>query len=281
MRLTHCQSQMVKPFLCWAGGKTHLITFLRELVPSDVNCGTYWEPFLGAGSLFFSLRPARAVLSDSNAELIACFRAVRRRPDLVSRYLRIHATRASKHYYYALRTRYNKSKDSLSKAAMFIYLNKACFNGIWRVNTKGEFNVPYGYKEHPALPSRAHLMAASDRLKKARLRVGDFRDILKAAQPGDFIYLDPPYPPLNETAYFTHYTRERFGKDDQIALAEIASLLTKRGCKVLISNADTHFIRALYKKFHVLKRGVTRWIRTDGKRYKAKEIALFNYFGPI
>lgn len=266
-----------KPFLRWVGGKTHLVSFLCSLVPLDINRGTYWEPFLGAGSLFFALRPSRAVLSDRNADLIACFRAVRERPDLISRYLRMHAARTSKDYYYIIRARYNKSTDSIAKSAMFIYLNKTCFNGIWRVNKKGEFNVPYGHKEPPALPPRADLVAASNALRSAELRIGDFREVLGEAQPGDFVYLDPPYPPLNETAYFVHYTQERFGIDDQIAVAEMATLLSDRGCRVLISNADTGFIRSLYDGFKVSERGVTRWIRTDGKRYQVNEIVARNY----
>lgn len=272
-----CRGSTAKPFLRWVGGKTHLVSFLRSLVPPDFNCGTYWEPFVGAGSLFFALRPSRAVLSDRNADLIACFRAVHERPDLVSRYLRMHAARTSKNYYYTIRARYNRSKDSTAKSAMFIYLNKTCFNGIWRVNKKGEFNVPYGHKEPPALPSRADLVAASNALRSAELRVGDFREILGEAQAGDFVYLDPPYPALNETAYFVHYTQERFGIDDQIAVAEMATLLSERGCRVLISNADTEFIRSLYDGFKVSERGVTRWIRTDGKRYQVSEIVALNY----
>jgi len=277
MRAASCKVITPKPFLRWAGGKTCSVPFLVGLVPSDVHRRTYWEPFLGAGSLFFALRPSRAVLSDRNADLIACFQAVRERPDLVSRYLQVHAARTSKDYYYTIRGRYNNSKESIAKSAMFIYLNKTCFNGIWRVNKKGEFNVPYGHKEPPALPSRADLVAASIALKTAKLRVGDFREVLEEAQTGDFIYLDPPYPPLNKTAYFTHYTQERFGETDQIAVAEMVTFLDKRGCRVLISNADTELIRSLYDGFQVFEQGVTRWIRTDGKRYQVNEIAVLNY----
>jgi len=277
MKKVSSKESMPKPFLRWAGGKTYLVPFLRSLVPPDVNRGTYWEPFLGAGSLFFALQPPRAVLADRNADLIACFRAVREHPDLILRHLQAYAARTSEEYYYAARARYNKSMDSTAKSAMFIYLNKTCFNGIWRVNKKGEFNVPYGHKKPPALPSRAELLSASAALRSAELRAGDFREVLKEAEAADFIYLDPPYPPLNKTAYFTHYTQEGFGVDSQIAVAKIATLLDKRGCRVLISNADTEFIRSLYDGFQILERGVTRWIRTDGKRYQADEILVLNY----
>lgn len=266
-----------RPFLRWAGGKTHSVAFLSSLFPPDIDSGTYWEPFLGAGSLFFSLLPSRAVLADRNTDLVACFRAVRDRPDLVLRYLRIHAAHTSESYYYAIRTRFNRSADSVAKSAMFIYLNKTCFNGIWRVNKKGEFNVPYGHKQHPALPSRTQLLSASTALESTELKAGDFREVLQKARSADFIYLDPPYPPLNKTAHFTHYTKEGFDTDAQIAVARMATLLDKRGCRVLVSNANTEFIRSLYDGFQILDRGVTRWIRADGKRYQADEIAVVNY----
>jgi DNA adenine methylase len=277
MSAKNCKNPIHKPFLRWAGGKTHLVPLLLGLAPPDVNRGTYWEPFLGAGNLFFALRPLRAVLSDRNADLIMCFRAVREHPDLIYEYLQLHGARTSTVYYYTIRQQYNQSKDSVAKSAMFIYLNKTCFNGIWRVNKKGEFNVPYGHKEPPALPSRADLLAASSILENAELKVGDFRDVLADARAGDFVYLDPPYPPLNETACFVHYTQERFCMEDQIAVAEMATTLDKRGCRVLISNADTEFIRSLYDNFQVLEQGVTRWIRTDGKRYRVNEIVALNY----
>jgi DNA adenine methylase len=277
MTTASCRNSKADPFLCWAGGKSRLIPFIASFVPSDLEHCTYWEPFLGAGSLFFALHPSRAILSDLNADLISCFRAVRQHHQLVAQYLRMHASRNSKAYYYAIRSRYNKSRNSITKSAMFIYLNKTCFNGIWRVNKKGEFNVPYGYKEPPALPSMTALIAASNALKSAKLMVGDFREILQEARAGDFVYLDPPYPPLNKTAYFTHYTQEGFEPKDQIAVAEVATSLDKKGCRVLISNADTKFIRSLYDGFRVIERSVIRWIRTDGKRYKAKEILILNY----
>ncbi len=268
---------MTRPFLRWAGGKRHLVPFLLSFVPSDVDRGIYWEPFLGAGSLFFALHPTRAILSDYNGDLIACFQAVRDRPDLVLRYLRMHAVCTSKDYYGKMRARYNKSKDSISKAAMFIYLNKTCFNGIWRVNQKGEFNVPYGFKEPPALPSRGDLIAASTTLKNAEIRVGDFREVLNEAQSGDFVYLDPPYPPLNETSYFTHYTQDRFSVDDQKDVAKMAILLDNRGCRVMISHAKTDEIMKSLKSWHVEVLSVVRWITCKSKKHRVKEIVIANY----
>ena len=268
---------MVKPFLRWAGGKRRLVPFLLNSVPSDVNRGIYWEPFLGAGSLFFALRPRQAVISDRNADLIACFRAVRDHPDLVLQYLRMHAVRTSKDYYKKIRSRYNKARDSISKAAMFIYLNKTCFNGIWRVNRKGEFNVPYGFKEPPAMPSKTDLLAASIALKNAEIRAEDFRDVLTGVQSGDFVYLDPPYPPLNETSYFTHYTKDGFCEDDQEAVARMATLLANRGCRVMIFQAKTRGTVKSFNGWRIEVVSVVRWITCKSKRHRVKEIVITNY----
>lgn len=268
---------MLKPFLRWAGGKRRLVPFLLNSVPSDVNRGIYWEPFLGAGSLFFALRPRRAVISDRNAQLIACFRAVRDHPDLVLKYVRMHAARTSDDYYKKIRLRYNKSRDSIAKAAMFIYLNKTCFNGIWRVNRKGEFNVPYGFKEPPAIPSKNDLLVASIALKNAEIRAEDFRGVLTGAQSGDFVYLDPPYPPLNGTSYFTHYTKDRFCDDDQEAVVRMASLLANRGCRVMISQARTPRIVKSFNNWHIEVLSVVRWITCKSKRHRVEEVVITNY----
>lgn len=136
-----------KPFLRWAGGKARLLSFLERVLPPAFNESTYYEPFLGAGSLYFHLLPRKAVLSDNNKELIDCYKAVRHNPNLISRYLSEHSKKTCEAYYYKMRLRYNGSDFSSYKAALFIYLNKTCFNGIWRVNKKGDFNVPYGYRK--------------------------------------------------------------------------------------------------------------------------------------
>lgn len=267
----------VRPFLRWVGGKTHLVKFLVGLVPHDIDSYTYWEPFLGAGSLFFALRPRRAVLSDCNTDLIACFIATRERPDLISRYLLDLGNMNSKDDYSEIRARFNRAKPSISKASMFIYLNKTSFNGIWRVNKQGEFNVPYGYRERPALPRRKELIAVSEALKNARLIAGDYQKMLKKVLANDFVYLDPPYPPINNTSNFTHYTRDRFDESDHVALAKTVDWIDGVGARFLMSNADTKLIRSLYSRFRILERNVTRWIRTDGKRYQVREIFVHNY----
>ncbi len=270
----------IKPFLRWAGGKTRSITFLKAHLPRSFNNNVtrYFEPFLGGGSLFFYLRPQKAVLSDINEDLIECYKAVQQNPVLVSRYLKQHLNKTSEKYYYDMRDKYNTVRHSVYRDALFIYLNKTCFNGIWRVNKKGNFNVPYGKQEHPALPSREVLITVSTALTNTELKKENYKDILTEVGKGDFVYLDPPYPPLNSTSNFTNYTKEGFSKEDHKELSLFAKELAKKGCHVLISNSDTEYIRSLYgDDFHIFELEVTRLIRADGHRYKVKEIAMTNY----
>ncbi len=232
----------------------------------------------GAGSLFFRLTPSKAYLADNNKDLIDCYSAIKSNPELISKYLSQHLKNNSKEYYYKMRDKYNSCRLSTSKAALFIYLNKTCFNGIWRVNEKGYLNVPYGYKEPPLLPSKKELLEISKALSNAKLAHKDYKDTVTDTNEGDFIYFDPPYPPLNGTSFFTHYTKERFSKDDHAELASTAKELDKMGCFVMISNADIPYIKSLYKdSFNSYNLEVTRWVRSDGKRYKVGELIITNY----
>jgi DNA adenine methylase len=267
----------MKPFLRWAGGKSKVVQHLVQYVPS--HYGAYWEPFLGAGALFFRLAPEAAYLSDLNEDLIECFRHVRANPDLIHRYLREHARRTSEDYYYLVRDKYNSGRTSFSQAARFIYLNKTNFNGIFRVNLGGEYNVPYGHKDPPALPSLDDLRTASDILSSAKLETGSFEGVLLATSPqeGDLVYLDPPYPPLNETAYFRHYTRHRFSLDDHKRVAQVAELLRGKGVFVMVSNADIAEIRSLYRDWYRHKLPVVRWVAANGNRTKVSELVITSY----
>lgn len=268
-----------KPFLRWAGGKVHSVPFLLRHLPRDfTEPYTYFEPFLGAGSLFFSLRPQRAVLSDNNRDLIESYKAIQKSPILISEYSNEHRRMTSEHYYYEMRSKYNSSKPSICRAALFIYLNKTCFNGIWRVNKKGEFNVPYGKQEHPSLPSKEELLRISEVLASTEIVCCDYKDIIDKVQKSDFVYLDPPYPPLSDTSNFTQYTSDGFAQEDHEELALFADDLTQKGCYVLISNSDTGYIRSLYQSnFNIFELEVTRLLRADGHRYKVREIGITNY----
>jgi DNA adenine methylase len=280
----HQQSESVtkiKPFLRWAGGKTKLRRILLDFLPTDISKRTYREAFLGGGSLFFALQPSAAVLSDANGHLIKCYEFVRDQPTLVARYLRAHASKDTEAYYYRIRTVYNDSPFSAAQAARFIYLNKTCFNGIFRVNRKGQFNVPYGRKESPAIPDTTHLKSIAAALKKSSLLALPFERALENTSRGDVLYLDPPYPPLNGTAYFTHYTSDRFSVQDQKNLAERAHELDRGGSLLMISNADTPLIRSLYRKYEIVSLPVTRYLTCKSVRHKVKELIITNYDPPL
>src|SRR5712692_7650350 len=267
----------VSPFLRWAGGKQQLKRILLAFLPLDVSERTYREPFLGGGSLFFAIQPAAAVLSDANEHLIKCYEFVRDQPTLVARYLRFHASKNTEAHYYRVRSAYNESQFSAAQAARFIYLNKTCFNGIFRVNTKGKFNVPYGRKESPAIPSDNDLISIAATLRNASLKTSSFQKALENTSRGDFIYLDPPYPPLNGTAYFTHYTIDRFSVQDQTKLADCINELDRGRCLFMISNADTPLIRRLYQKYELVSLPVIRYLTCKTVRHKVQELVITNY----
>ncbi len=273
----HDTSTRIRPLLRWIGGKQHLVRRLVPFVPADYKKRCYREPFLGAASMFLALRPEHARLADANEHLIRCYEAVRDSHHRVSAYLREHAAKDCPDHYYAVREEYNRRCPSAAQAARFLYLNRTCFNGVFRVNTRGRYNVPYGYKDHPIFPDREVLATVSQALGEAELVANDYKDSLAAAEPGDFLYLDPPYPPLNGTSYFTHYTKDRFDADDQRTLAESVCELDKQGCLFMMSNADTHMIRRLYRNFHVTRLPVTRYVTCKATKHRVGELVITNY----
>jgi DNA adenine methylase len=266
-----------KSFLRWVGGKRQLVTRLMPYLPSNLNGHRYHEPFAGAANLYFALGPKTATLSDLNTHLIECYRQIRDKPSKVAAYLQTHAKLNSKEYYYRVRELYNRSKPSPAQAARFIYLNRTCFNGVFRVNTDGKFNVPYGDKPNPIFPTAEELQSIAKMLKRTRLSVGDFRSALAKTKKSEFVYLDPPYPPLNGTAYFTHYTADRFSIDNQTSLAAEVKKLHKRGVHFLMTNADLPKIRELYNQFHISKLSVTRYVSCKGTRHRVGELVITNY----
>jgi DNA adenine methylase len=274
---TPSPSKILRPFLRWAGGKSQIVDELLTLLPQDIHTRLYREPFLGGGALFFALRPTRAVLSDANEHLIRCYEYIRDDSNGVARYLQGHGSRNSESYYYKIRATYNKSRYSAAQAARFIYLNKSCFNGIFRVNRKGQFNVPYGWKEPPAIPMASDLRRIAGALQGATLRTASFASMLADVSPDDFAFLDPPYPPLNETAYFTHYTTGRFNSVDQEWLAGWVRKVDAKGCPFMMTNADTDKIRRLYRGFRFVRLPVTRFITCKRNRYLVCELVVTNY----
>lgn len=263
------------PFLKWAGSKRRLVPELLALVPS--RFGRYYEPFAGGAALFFALAPERAVLGDVNADLVATYRAVATEPAAVVRGLRRHVRSHSARHFYGVRDlwRRRSSWSAPRVAAAFIYLNKTCFNGLWRVNRAGHFNCPMGRYEKPAICEPAILSAAHAALQRTELRVGDFRQTVADAKPNDLLYLDCPYMPTSSTSNFTSYSRDGFNVDDQRALADTARQLVARGCHVLLTNSDTPIVRSLYAGFKIDVVQCARSINSDvGKRGHVNELII-------
>lgn len=268
---------LLVPILRWIGGKQNLVRNLLPLLNAEFQYTTYHEPFVGGGSLFFALQPGDARLSDANDHLIECYLALRDQPRLLSKYLRQHEMRDCAEYYYNVRKSYNVSRSSVSRAAKFIYLNRTCFNGIFRVNQRGQFNVPYGYKHAPKFPSISVLNSASKALRSASLHAESFESALAHVSSGDFVYLDPPYPPLNGTSYFTHYTAERFDTHLQSKLAEAVRCVDQKGARFLMTNADTPSIRRLYSSFRMKSLSAVRYVTCKAIKHRVGELAITNF----
>lgn len=277
--MTAIKNNIRKPFMRWAGGKQNLIEDLTKHLPHNFKKRRYFEPFLGAGSMFFATNPKKAFLSDINIHLINSFNAVRNHPKTLYKYLLTYKKTNSEHDYYRIRAEFNSNlhKNSTKQAARFIYLIQACFNGIFRVNKLGFYNVPYGYKKTMRLPTLSELMELGRLLKSAKIFSCSYMKILSMVKKNDFVYIDPPYPPLNGTSCFTHYCTDRFGDNDHEKLAIFARRLDKLGCKVMISYANTDMIRGYYNKWNRDFIEVRRYITCKKKRHKVTEVIFTNY----
>jgi DNA adenine methylase len=276
---------LARPFLKWAGGKRQLLHELRKYAPPirGVRGVTYFEPFVGGGALLFGLQPDRAVISDSNSELINCYQVVKESVDELIAELRSH--RNEEDYYYDVRE-WDRSPDYLKKppakrAARIIFLNKTCYNGLFRVNSQGQFNVPFGRYTDPNIVDEAVLRAVSAYLNGAdvTMLVRDFEEAVRGAKRNDFVYCDPPYDPVSSTAAFTGYDVNGFDKKQQVRLRDVVNDLTRRGCRVLVSNASTDFIENLYPRvYRRVKVEAARPINSYGdRRGKVDEILIMNY----
>jgi len=269
-----------KPFVKWVGGKGQLLSELLSRVPSKYN--TYHEPFIGGGALFFALRPKRAVLSDINEELINTYRVVASDVDALIKELKKHQYEES--YFYKIRdidrSELYKSWGEVRKAARLIYLNKSCFNGLYRVNSKGQFNTPFGRYVNPTICNEENLKACSAVLsnKGVKVVVRGFKEITKNAKRGDFVYFDPPYAPLSATSSFTDYAKDKFGSEMQEQLKESVDSLTDKGVKVMLSNSTAPLILDLYANYFIEEVKASRAVNSDTqKRGKIDEIIVRNY----
>ncbi len=270
----------VSTFLKWAGGKTALLRQFERFLPNRIE--RYLEPFLGSGAMFFFVKqeygPKKCFLSDVNADLINCFVVVRDRAQELTPLLEKHRNSHSKGYYYKIRKLDGNKLPSLERAAKFVYLNKTCFNGLYRVNSKGQFNVPIGSYTRPKIYGEETLVKASGLLAGTRLMAMPFENVLKFVKAGDFVYLDPPYFPLSKTSSFTSYTKAAFGEEEQKKLCAVFRKLDKLGCKVMLSNSDHPFIKKLYTGFRIETVSANRLISCDpSTRGKISELVVLNY----
>ncbi|HOD00354.1 MAG TPA: DNA adenine methylase [Myxococcota bacterium] len=270
------------PFIKWAGGKSQILPWIEKMLPRQI--GNYFEPFIGGGAVFFKLASqgtvARSFLCDANPHLVTTYRVVRDEPESLIKYLDELKLRNSDEYFYQARNRFNHEQMSdVERAALLIYLNKTCFNGLFRVNSKGHFNVPVGRYVNPGIYDAQQIQACSAALKHAEIECGDFESILTDVGPGDFVYFDPPYVPLTKTAHFTSYARDDFTFDDQVRLSNVFKRLSEVGARVLLSNHATPELISLYDGFDISIVPARRMINRDASRRMAPidEVLIRNY----
>ncbi len=274
-------NKVAQPFLKWAGGKRQLLPEIRKYLPEEMN-GTYYEPFIGAGAVLFDVQPSKAVINDINSELVNTYLTIRDHIEELLSDLRKHENDSD--YFYAIRDLDRKpiyeELTDVERASRLIFLNKTCFNGLFRVNKKGQFNVPFGKYKNPNIVNEDVVRAVHDYLANNEVTIlnGDFADAVATAKKGDFVYIDPPYDPVSTTSSFTSYSLDGFGRDEQERLRDLVVDLDRRGCKVLLSNSATEYIKDLYKNFQIEIVGATRSINSvASKRGKIDEVLVMNY----
>lgn len=275
-------SPLVKPYLKWAGGKRQLLPEIKQYIPKRIN--TYYEPFVGAAAVLFSLQPAKAVINDNNEQLILTYKAIRDNVDELIKLLEEHTKRNCEEYYYHIRGLDRNQEvfafmTDVQKAARLIYLNKTCYNGLYRVNAQGLFNVPYGRHKNPAICEEPVMRAVSKYLNSAEISIlcGDYHDAVPQVDAESFVYFDPPYHSPDNTN-FTGYSAGGFGEAEQIKLRDVFAELTARGTKCLLSNSDTHFIRSLYEDYKIEAVTASRAINSDAAgRGKVNEVLIRNW----
>ena len=274
-----------KPFVKWAGGKRQLIPILNESLPESF--GTYYEPFLGGGALLFHIlterNGQRCSISDLNSDLVLAYTTIRNRIDELISSLKVHERnykKKSKSYYYSVRE--SNPRSEIEKTSRLLFLNRTCFNGLYRVNSKGKFNVPLGKYTNPNIVNEENLRAVSDILQSSRVAIKcrDFESVLQDAKKGDLVYFDPPYQPVSNTANFTSYTNKDFTIDDLDRLAKLCKKLDSKGCNVLLSNSDSKEVEDMFsnKSWKVNKIQANRSINSNSKKRTGHfELLIKNY----
>lgn len=275
--------QAITPFVKWAGGKRQLLFEIKERMPKEYNF--YYEPFIGGGAVLFSLQPKQAIINDCNRSLINTYRKIQMEPEnVIKQIARLDdgIVEGGKEYYYEKRTLYNEklmNEDyDVEMAGLFIFLNKHCFNGLYRVNSNGLFNVPYNNSKKPSCDLE-NIKKISEYLKRIKILEGDFERACKDAKKGDFIFFDSPYAPLNPMS-FESYTKEGFDKESHERLANLFHELHKKGCYCMLTNHNTELIRELYQDYAIDVVPVKRLINSNAKKRMGEEVIIRNYKSP-
>lgn len=282
MKTSFNKSVKLKPVTKWVGGKRKLLPELNQLKPKTYD--RYYEPFFGGGAFLFDLTPKSAVINDQNKELINVYKTIKKSPKELIELLMQHKKNNSKEYYLNLRSADRDKRidnmNDVEKAARIIYMLKVDFNGLYRVNSKGQFNVPYGRYKNPKIVDEENIMNVSEYFNNNDITIleGDFESAVELAKNNDFVYFDPPYIPLNRTSNFTSYTADGFDNEDQIRLRNIFFDLANKGVNVMLSNSDTELTRELYKDAVLHEVKIGRNINSDiTKRGKINELIITSY----
>ncbi len=275
------KNNLVAPVVKWVGGKRQLLTDITALLPKRIS--SYCEPFLGGGAVLFSLQPSKAIVNDINSDLICLYKAIRDDIETLIELLKQHENTSE--YFYSMRDmdRHKETYRNMTdteKASRLLYLNKTCFNGLFRVNSSGEFNSPFGYYKNPNIVNEPVLRAVHKYFNANSIEIfnEDFAETLERVNKGGFVYLDPPYDPVSDTANFTGYNKGGFSQDEQIRLKEYCDVLTKRNIKFMLSNSATDFIKDLYQDYTINIVQAKRAINSKAnKRGAIEEVLVTNY----
>ncbi len=276
------RNKLVVPFLKWVGGKRQLIPEIKNILPKGVSNRLYYEPFIGGGALFFDLQPKYAIINDYNEELINVYRVIRDKPNELIEDLKKHKNTAE--YFYEIRAvdrqpNFNNLTD-VKRASRIIYLNKTCYNGLYRVNNAGEFNSPFGKYKNPNIVNEPVIKAVSRYLNSAKVQIfnDDYEVILRDIPTNSFVYLDPPYHPISESSNFTGYIQGGWNEKDQLRLRDVCNILNSKGIKFLLSNSASNFIKEIYSGYNIHIVQANRAVNSDSsKRGQVDEFLISNY----
>ncbi|MFK2309771.1 DNA adenine methylase [Bacteroides fragilis] len=276
------KNKLVVPFLKWVGGKRQLIPEIRKRLPKGVINRPYYEPFVGGGALFFDLQPKCAIINDYNEELINVYRVIRDNPHELIEDLKKHENTAE--YFYEIRAidrqPFFNALGKIERASRIIYLNKTCYNGLYRVNNAGEFNSPFGKYKNPNIINEPVIKAVSKYLNSAKIQICnvDYQEILKDIPANSFVYLDPPYHPISESSNFTGYVQGGWNEKDQLRLRDVCNILNSKGVRFLLSNSASAFIKEIYSNYNIHVVQANRAINSDSsKRGQVNEFLISNY----